>query len=62
MRRGRRIVNEMEFRMWREGKSFSPSADADTMKRFPLMRKILESGVALKRPCPMRAQYEWPFH
>ncbi|WP_339031523.1 hypothetical protein WHZ78_25485 [Bradyrhizobium symbiodeficiens] len=37
MRRVRRIVNEMEFRMWREAKSFRPSADAGTMQRFSLM-------------------------
>jgi hypothetical protein len=37
MRRGRRIVNEMEFRMWREARSFSPSAPAGTMKRFSPM-------------------------
>ncbi|MCK1392574.1 hypothetical protein [Bradyrhizobium sp. 1] len=85
MRRTRGIVNEMEFRMWREEKSFSPSARAGTMKRFSLAHRsakrgatpspasflriyatrtaqILESSVSLKRPCPMRAQYGWPFH
>ncbi|WP_375313342.1 hypothetical protein WHZ77_08955 [Bradyrhizobium sp. A5] len=40
MRRARRIVNEMEFRMLREAGSFSPSAHAGTMKRFPLMRHV----------------------
>jgi hypothetical protein len=40
MRRGRCIVNEMEFRMWREAKSFSPSEQAVTMKRFSSMRKF----------------------
>ncbi|WP_143105938.1 hypothetical protein [Bradyrhizobium sp. Gha] len=37
MRRTRRIVNEMEFRMWREAKSISPFARTATMKRFQLM-------------------------
>ncbi|MDH6259201.1 hypothetical protein [Bradyrhizobium sp. BR13661] len=71
--------------MWRDAKSFSPSAQGMAMKRFSLlpgtarMRRdstacfipahprpctpgILESDTALKRPCPMRAQYGWPFH
>jgi len=39
MRRGRRIVNEMEFRMWRDAKSFSPSARAGTMQRFQVMHR-----------------------
>jgi len=34
MRRTRGIVNEMEFRMLREAKSFSPSPHAGTMKGF----------------------------
>jgi hypothetical protein len=37
MRRGRRIVNEMEFRMLSGAKSFSPSARMETMKGFSLM-------------------------
>ncbi|MEH2487839.1 hypothetical protein [Bradyrhizobium sp. AZCC 2230] len=37
MRRACRIVNEMEFRMWRAAKSFSPSARAGTMQRFQAM-------------------------
>jgi hypothetical protein len=37
MRRGCDIVNEMEFRMWRDARSFSPSARAGTMQRFQLM-------------------------
>jgi hypothetical protein len=34
MRRVSHIVNEMEFRMLREAKSFSPSTSAEAMKRF----------------------------
>jgi hypothetical protein len=37
MRRARRIVNEMEFRMLRKVKSLSPSARADAMKGFSQM-------------------------
>jgi hypothetical protein len=44
MRRVRRIVNEMEFRMWREAKSFSPSVRARTMKGFPPMHRLAETG------------------
>jgi hypothetical protein len=62
MRRGRGIVNEMEFRMWRDAKSFSPSAQGTAMKRFSLMPVILETSAALKRHCLMRLQYGWPFH
>jgi hypothetical protein len=46
MRRARRIVNEMEFRMWREAKSFSPSARPVTMKGFPPMHRLAERGAA----------------
>ncbi|MCP3369626.1 hypothetical protein [Bradyrhizobium cajani] len=42
MRRARRIVNEMEFRMWREAKSFSPAARAGTMKGFSPMHLSAE--------------------
>jgi len=34
MRRAHGIVNEMEFRIWRDAKSFSPLALAGTMKDF----------------------------
>ncbi|MGY0572364.1 hypothetical protein ACTGJ9_015900 [Bradyrhizobium sp. RDM12] len=34
MRRACCIVNEMEFRMWRDARSFSPSVRGTTMKRF----------------------------
>jgi hypothetical protein len=47
MRRARRIVNEMEFRMWREAKSFSPPAPTGTMKGFPPMHRLAEGGAAL---------------
>jgi hypothetical protein len=40
MRRARRIVNEMEFRMWREARSFSPSAHGTAMKRFSLLHHL----------------------
>jgi hypothetical protein len=40
MRRAGRIVNEMEFRMLREAKSFSPPARVDTMKGFSPMRRL----------------------
>jgi len=45
MRRVRHIVNEMEFRMSREAKSFSPSARAGAMKRFQLMRNFSKSAL-----------------
>jgi hypothetical protein len=38
MRRARDIVNEMEFRMLREAKSFSPSPRTDAMKGFSRRR------------------------
>jgi hypothetical protein len=44
MRRVRRIVNEMEFRMWHEAKSFSPSVCARTMKGFPPMHWLAEAA------------------
>jgi hypothetical protein len=44
MRRARRIVNEMEFRMWCEAKSFSPPERAGTVKRFQLMRTFSEAS------------------
>jgi len=28
----------------------------------PRTTLVLESMASLKRPCPMRSQYEWPFH
>jgi hypothetical protein len=62
MRRGSCIVNEMEFRMWRDAKSFSPSARAGTMQRFQHAPRMLETGAALKRHCPTHPQYGQPFH
>jgi hypothetical protein len=40
MRRAGHIVNEMEFRMLRTAKSFSPSTRADTMKAFSPMCQL----------------------
>jgi hypothetical protein len=45
MRRARRIVNEMEFRMWREARSFSPLLRATTMKGFPPMRAFSKAAL-----------------
>jgi len=56
MRRACRIVNEMEFRMWREAKSFSPPARAGTMKRFPSMHRLAESPCD-SLPCFILAQH-----
>jgi hypothetical protein len=40
MRRAGHIVNEMEFRMLRTAKSFSPSTRADTTKAFSPMCQL----------------------
>jgi hypothetical protein len=44
MRRGRRIVNEMEFRMLCARKSFSPSTRVETMKGF--LERIFADALA----------------
>ncbi|MBC9878898.1 hypothetical protein G8O24_16280 [Bradyrhizobium sp. INPA01-394B] len=46
MRRTRCIVNEMEFRMLREAKSFSPPARVETMKGFSSMHQWARRGSA----------------
>jgi hypothetical protein len=56
MRRGGRIVNEMEFRMLRAAKALNPSARAGAMKRFSTRRCVLEDGCSLERPCHSRPQ------
>jgi hypothetical protein len=55
MRRARRIVNEMEFRMLRAAKSFSPSSRAGTVKGFsrpgPFVISITTAASASLQHC-----------
>jgi len=53
MRCTRRIVNEMEFRMLRKARSFSPSPHAATMKGF-LSRDPIAFSVATAASASLR--------
>jgi hypothetical protein len=45
MRRAWPIVNEMEFRMWRNAKSFSPPAHMGTMKGFSQAYRFTDRAI-----------------